>query len=91
LVRPHSPATSDGRLPPLAAEDHACAECAVAYPNISIEHALEVIMGHDWRRIGTRLPGEQRTARWRVRQAVHEGVHHLGDIRRIGHTITANL
>jgi len=39
---------------------------------------------HDWDRVGTRLPGEQRTARWLVRQAMHEGVHHLADIRRIG-------
>jgi len=39
---------------------------------------------HDWGRVGTRLPGEQRTARWLVRQAMHEGVHHLGDIRTIG-------
>ncbi|MGH3966625.1 MAG: DinB family protein [Mycobacterium sp.] len=38
----------------------------------------------DWDRVATRLPGEQRTARWLVRQAMHEGVHHLGDIRRIG-------
>ena len=38
----------------------------------------------DWARTVTRLPGEQRTARWLVRQAVHEGQHHLGDIRRLG-------
>jgi uncharacterized damage-inducible protein DinB len=38
----------------------------------------------DWDRVATRLPGEQRTARWLVRQAMHEGVHHLGDIHRIG-------
>ncbi|MGE2813984.1 DinB family protein [Mycobacterium heidelbergense] len=37
-----------------------------------------------WDRVATRLPGEQRTARWLVRQAMHEGVHHLGDIRGIG-------
>jgi uncharacterized damage-inducible protein DinB len=40
--------------------------------------------GRDWDRVATRLPGEDRTARWLVRQAMHEGVHHLGDIRRIG-------
>lgn len=39
-----------------------------------------------WDRTGTRLPGERRTARWLVRQAMHEGVHHLADIRRIGET-----
>ncbi|MGA8548028.1 MAG: DinB family protein [Mycobacterium sp.] len=38
----------------------------------------------DWDRIATRLPGEDRTARWLVRQAMHDGVHHLGDIRKIG-------
>ncbi len=44
---------------------------------------------HDWDRVATRLPGEQRTARWLVRQAMHEGVHHLGDIQRIGKTLRA--
>lgn len=39
--------------------------------------------GADWDRTATRLPGETRTARWVVRQAMHEGVHHLGDIRRV--------
>ncbi|MGH3530454.1 MAG: DinB family protein [Mycobacterium sp.] len=38
----------------------------------------------EWDRIATRLPGEHRSARWLVRQAMHEGVHHLGDIRRLG-------
>src|SRR5947209_15575822 len=41
---------------------------------------------HDWNRVGTRLPGEERSARWLVRQATHEGVHHLGDIHRLGET-----
>jgi hypothetical protein len=41
----------------------------------------------DWNRVATRLPGERRTARWLVRQAMHEGVHHLGDIRTIGETL----
>jgi hypothetical protein len=36
-----------------------------------------------WERTVTRLPGELRTARWLVRQAAHEGRHHLGDIARI--------
>jgi hypothetical protein len=40
----------------------------------------------EWDRVATRLPGEERTARWLVRQAMHEGVHHLGDIQRIGET-----
>lgn len=37
-----------------------------------------------WNRVATRLPGEQRSARWLVRQAMHEGVHHLADIRTVG-------
>jgi hypothetical protein len=36
----------------------------------------------EWERVVTRLPAEQRTARWLVRQAMHEGLHHLDDIRR---------
>jgi hypothetical protein len=36
-----------------------------------------------WDRVVTRLPGEERTARWLVRQAVHEGVHHLRDLRAV--------
>lgn len=43
----------------------------------------------DWNRVATRLPGEQRTARWLVRQAMHEGVHHLSDIRKIGEILAA--
>jgi hypothetical protein len=34
----------------------------------------------DWDRTMTRLPGEQRTARWLARAAVHEGAHHLRDL-----------
>lgn len=34
----------------------------------------------DWQRVVTRLPGEHRTARWLVRHAAHEGVHHVADI-----------
>jgi hypothetical protein len=33
-----------------------------------------------WDRSLRRLPGEIRTARWLVRQTLHELVHHLGDI-----------
>jgi hypothetical protein len=36
-----------------------------------------------WDRVVTRLPGEERTARWLVCQAVHEGVHHLRDLRDV--------
>jgi hypothetical protein len=35
----------------------------------------------DWTRMVTRLPGEERTARWLVRQVVHEDRHHVADIR----------
>lgn len=44
---------------------------------------------HDWDRLVTRLPGEHRTARWLLRQAAHEGVHHVRDIEslsRAGHS-----
>jgi DinB superfamily len=36
----------------------------------------------DWQRKVMRLPGEERTALWLVRQAAHEARHHLGDIAR---------
>jgi DinB superfamily len=35
----------------------------------------------DWARPVHRLPGEGRTALWLLRNAAHEGVHHLGDLR----------
>jgi DinB superfamily len=44
----------------------------------------------DWSRLVTRLPGEQRTALWLVRQAMHEGVHHVRDIRLVGESVTAD-
>ena len=37
----------------------------------------------DWDRVATRLPGEERTARWLVRQAMHEGTHHLRDVAAV--------
>jgi S-DNA-T family DNA segregation ATPase FtsK/SpoIIIE len=43
----------------------------------------------DWQRIVTRLSGEDRTARWLVRNAMHEGVHHLGDIVATGRSMAA--
>jgi hypothetical protein len=42
-----------------------------------------------WARVVTRMPGEERTARWLVRQAMHEGVHHLDDIRVTGEMVSA--
>ena len=44
----------------------------------------------DWSRVVTRLPGEQRTALWLVRQAMHEGVHHVRDIRLVGEWVSAD-
>jgi hypothetical protein len=41
-----------------------------------------------WERVASRRPDEVRTARWLVRQAMHEGVHHLDDIRRLGAELT---
>lgn len=42
----------------------------------------------DWERLVTRLPGEERTALWLVRQAMHEGVHHVRDIRAVGEAVS---
>ncbi len=44
-----------------------------------------------WNRVVTRLPHEERTARWLVRQAMHEGQHHLGDIRETGEAVIARI
>jgi len=40
-----------------------------------------------WDRVVTRLPSEERTTRWLVRQAMHEGQHHLDDIRKTGKAV----
>ncbi|MGH3314768.1 MAG: DinB family protein [Nocardioidaceae bacterium] len=45
--------------------------------------------GEQWNRTVTRLPGEERTARWLVRQALHEGLHHIDDIRRVGEEVVS--
>jgi hypothetical protein len=45
----------------------------------------------DWDRVATRLPGERRSARWLVRQAMHEGLHHLADIRTVGTAVDTNV
>jgi hypothetical protein len=45
---------------------------------------------HHWNRLVTRLPGEIRTSRWLVRQAMHEGQHHLYDIRRTTAAVAAD-
>lgn len=41
----------------------------------------------DWDKRITRLPNETRTARWLVRQAMHEGVHHTLDIIEVGRAL----
>jgi hypothetical protein len=38
----------------------------------------------EWTRTVRRLPGETRTATWLVRQATHEGRHHVRDIASVG-------
>jgi uncharacterized damage-inducible protein DinB len=48
---------------------------------------VEEFSAHEWNRTATRRPGETRTARWLVRHAVHEGVHHVGDIRAVGRRV----
>jgi hypothetical protein len=42
---------------------------------------------HEWQRVATRLPGEERTALWLLRQAMHEGIHHVRDITTVGHRL----
>jgi hypothetical protein len=41
----------------------------------------EMARTRDWERIFTRQPGEERTVRWLVRQALHEALHHADDMR----------
>jgi hypothetical protein len=36
-----------------------------------------------WERVARRRPGEERTARWLLRQAAHEGLHHVRDIGEV--------
>jgi len=48
----------------------------------------EVARMEQWDRLVTRLPGEHRTARWLVRQAMHEGQHHLDDISKTTSAVT---
>lgn len=51
------------------------------------EEALSAAPG-DWDRVASRLPGEYRTARWLARQAMHEGRHHLHDLRAVAASVT---
>jgi hypothetical protein len=41
-----------------------------------------------WDRQATRRPDEVRTARWLLRQAMHEGSHHLGDIAAVARRVS---
>jgi hypothetical protein len=43
----------------------------------------------EWSRTMRRLPGELRTASWLVRQAAHEGRHHVRDIERVGRKVAS--
>ena len=47
----------------------------------------EIDRTKDWTRTATRLPGEERTALWLVRQALHEGRHHTRDIEAVGRAV----
>ncbi len=61
------------------------AEAVLAETDAAVEGFVdEITRVQDWDRVLTRLPGEDRTARWLARQALHEGVHHVGDIRHLG-------
>lgn len=44
---------------------------------------VDRVRDEGWDRVALRRPDEVRTARWMVRQAMHEGVHHLRDLSRI--------
>jgi DinB family protein len=44
----------------------------------------------DWERTGSRLPGEERSARWLLRHTAHEGVHHVRDIEVVARTVGSN-
>lgn len=44
---------------------------------------VALMQPEDWGRTVRRLPGETRTARWLLRQAAHEGRHHLHDIETL--------
>lgn len=44
----------------------------------------------EWDRVATRLPAEQRSARWMIRQAMHEGTHHTRDIALVSQRLTSS-
>lgn len=48
----------------------------------------EVARVTDWDRVAKRLPTEERSARWQIRNLAHEGVHHQHDIERVRAAVT---
>ena len=63
--------------------DAVLAELAAGAAGLLDEAALVT----DWERTGSRLPGEDRTARWVLRHALHESVHHVQDIAEVGRLV----
>jgi hypothetical protein len=55
----------------------------LADANMGLRQEVARVPDDGWDREASRLPGEARTARWLVRQAMHEGVHHLRDIEEV--------
>jgi hypothetical protein len=63
-----------------------------SYPGCVLDQLDATVVGYldeaqrvapdQWERTIFRPPDDERTLRWLVRQAMHEGVHHLGDVRR---------
>ena len=70
-------------LPP----DAVLAELALAAEGFCDEVAETA--NDEWGRLVRRLPGEDRTALWILRQAMHEGVHHVRDIDRVAALVTS--
>ena len=81
-LRPENHVKSE-QLPPLASEDHTCADCALAYAEISIEDAVSVIVGlpSAVREAVSAIPAEARRVR-RGQQvwSVAEYLCHLRDV-----------
>ena len=59
--------------------DVLCLELAAAAEGFTNE--VRAVPGDAWGRLVVRRPEEVRTVRWLVRQAAHECVHHLADVR----------
>jgi hypothetical protein len=56
-------------------------ELAAAVAGVADE--LRRVGPEGWERRVVRLPGEERTVRWLLRNAAHEGRHHLADLDRV--------